>query len=125
MNAEIKGTIHSIGETKTFGESFTKREFVLFIPNEVNAEYPDYRKIALTKDRCSLLDNLKVGDEIKANVNLKGRLWTNPKGEVVCFNEDEAWRVEAVHDSRIEDNNQTIAPSNTPSAASDEDNLPF
>lgn len=118
MSFELTGKIHSIGQTKTFGESFTKREFVLFIPNEFNADYPDYRKIAVTKERCALLDGFNIGDEIRANINPKGRLWVNKDNQEVCFNEDEAWRIEKITGTV----SQSAPPEDTPPPG---DGLPF
>lgn len=120
MNFELTGKIHSIGETKTFGESFTKREFVLFIPNEFNADYPDYRKIVFTKDKCTLLDDLNINDEVRVNINLKGRLWINKENQEVCFNEDEAWKIE-----KLSGTMQQSAPPNNEPLVDDENNLPF
>lgn len=121
---EITGKIHSIGETKTFGESFTKREFVLYVENKTNPEWSDYLKLELIKDKCSLIDIMNIGDEIKCGINLKGRLWTNPKGEEVCFNTIEAWKID-----RLTGTMQQSAPQNIQNTSSQEpeehNDLPF
>ena len=36
-----------------------------------------------------------MGDELDVHFNLKGRKWTDPKGEVKYFNSLQAWRLEA------------------------------
>ena len=119
---EVTGKLHFKGETKTFGTSFNKREFVLYIENERNADWSDHIKLELTQDRCSLIDMMSVGDEIRASINLKGRLWTNPQGEEVCFNTIEAWKLE-----KLTGTVQQSAPPNfeeQPPAGENED-LPF
>ena len=46
---EVQGIIHSIEETKTFGNNgFTKREFVVKLSGEgENADYPNYVAVEL------------------------------------------------------------------------------
>lgn len=114
---KITGTIVEIYETATFGESkFKKREFVLEYAE--NPSYPEYIKLEVIQDKCDLLDKLTKGQKVDVNYNLKGRKWTNPKGEVVFFNTIQAWRVvESVepHDITPEfDANQAQADGNEP-----------
>ena len=47
----------------------------------------------VTQERCELLDNFAEGDEIQAFINIRGRSWTNPQGEVKYFNSLEAWKI--------------------------------
>ena len=37
-----------------------------------------------------------IGDEIKAQINVRGREWANPQGEIKYFNTLEAWKLEKV-----------------------------
>ena len=48
---EVQGIIHSIEETKTFGNNgFTKREFVVKLSGDgENADYPNYVALELIK----------------------------------------------------------------------------
>ncbi len=62
MNTEVKGTIKIINETKTFGASgFRKRETVV----TTDEQYPQSILIEFVQDKCDLLDNYKVGQEVK------------------------------------------------------------
>jgi len=91
---EIKGTIHSIGQTQVIGEKgFKKREFVITYAE--NPEYPEYRKLELIQDKCDLLDNFKAGQEVTCQSNLKGRLWVDPQGVEKCFNTDQVWKIDS------------------------------
>jgi len=45
------------------------------------------------QDKCDLLDAYNVGDNVKVDINLRGREWTNPQGEVVYFNTIQGWRI--------------------------------
>src|ERR1700741_1878083 len=72
-------------------EKFKKREFVI---TDNSSQYPQHISFQLTQDKCGLIDQYKVGDELKVHFNLRGREWTSPKGEVRYFNTLEAWRIE-------------------------------
>lgn len=95
---ETQGSIHSIGETKEFGQNgFTKREFVILLTGaDENPRYPNHVALELTKDKCALMDSYNIGDEIKVTFNLSGRLWAgNGQGEK-CFTSLQCWRVDSV-----------------------------
>lgn len=93
---ELQGFIHSIGETKSYGQNgFTKREFVVKLSGEgENPSYPNYVALEFTKDKCVLLDGYQLGDEVKLAFNLGGRLWIAPGKEEKCFVSLQAWRIE-------------------------------
>ncbi|HAB28632.1 MAG TPA: hypothetical protein DCE27_13740, partial [Xanthomarina gelatinilytica] len=38
----------------------------------------------------------QVGQQVKISINLRGREWTNPQGEVKYFNSIQGWRIEAL-----------------------------
>lgn len=94
---EVQGVVHSIDETKTYGQNgFTKREFVLKLTGEdENPSYPNYVALELIKDKCALMDQYQVGDELVVSFNLSGRLWTKPGNPERCFTSLQAWRVQA------------------------------
>ena len=98
---EAQGAIHSIGETKEYGNNgFTKREFVIKLTGEgENPTYPNYINLEIVKDKCALLDSYQVGAEINVHFNLQGRLWTGKGGVEKCFNSLQAWRLESLSDN--------------------------
>jgi hypothetical protein len=88
---EVTGKIKKIDETKTFGTSgFRKRELVI----TTDEQYPQMLMIEFVQDKCDLLDNFKLGDDIKVSINLRGREWINPEGEAKYFNSIQGWRIE-------------------------------
>ena len=95
---EAQGTIHSIGATTEYGQNgFTKREFVIQLTGEgENPAYPNYVALELIKDKCALMDQFQIGDEINVHFNLNGRLWNAPGKPEKCFTSLQAWRVQAV-----------------------------
>lgn len=88
---EISGVIKQIFDTQKVSDKFQKRDFVL--TTEGNTPYPQHVLFQVTQDKCSLLDKLETGDEVKVQFNLRGREWNGPKG-VQYFNTLEAWRLE-------------------------------
>ena len=126
---ETQGTIHSIGETKEYGQNgFTKREFVILLTGEdENPRYPNYVALELTKDKCALMDSFSMGDEIKVTFNLSGRLWAgNGQGEK-CFTSLQCWRIEALGANMTEQAYSQPAVQSTASGTLDSDfgDIPF
>ena len=88
---EVSGKIKKIDETKTYGTGgFRKRELVV----TTDEQYPQMLSIEFTQDKCELLDNYNVGEDVKVNINLRGREWINPEGEAKYFNSIQGWRIE-------------------------------
>src|SRR6185312_10985902 len=98
MAMEAIGRLHTIFETKQVSERFTKREFVVELAD--NPKYPQVVLFQLTGDRCSQLDDMKVGDQVRIEFSLRGREWRSPKGEVKYFNSLDVWKIEAAHAGR-------------------------
>lgn len=94
-DAKVRGFVHLIEETKTFGQKgFRKRLLVL---EQDNGRFPNYIPIDFTGDNCDSIDSLKVGDEIEVSYRLAGRRWQkDPQSEVKFFLNAEATGFKAV-----------------------------
>lgn len=122
---EVQGKIKVIGETQSFGSNgFRKREVVV----TTDEQYPQHISIEFLQDKTDLLDSFNVGQDVKININLRGREWTNPQGETKYFNSINGWRIEAVQagDSEM----PPVPPAEAFAPASDlnnedHDDLPF
>lgn len=88
---EIKGKLHLKYDTVKVSDKFQRREFVVVTAD--NPMYPQYIKCELTQEKCGIIDGFKSGDEVSVSINLKGREWVSPQGEVKYFTTVEAWRV--------------------------------
>lgn len=87
---ELKGILKVVGETKTFGgNGFQKREIVV----TTDEDYPQDILVEFVKDKCQILDNYAEGQQIVVGVNLRGREWTSPQGEVKYFNSIQGWKI--------------------------------
>ena len=101
---EITGNNKKIEETKTFGASgFRKRELVV----TTDEQYPQMLLVEFVQDKCDLLNNYNVGEDVKVSINLRGREWINPEGEAKYFNAIQGWRIEKLFS---EDENTDIPP---------------
>ena len=87
---ELQGTVKKVFETQTFASGFQKREMILL----TQEQYPQPISIEFLSDKINLLDNLHEGENIKVGINIRGREWTNPQGEVKYFNSITGWKIE-------------------------------
>ncbi|MBA10303.1 MAG: DUF3127 domain-containing protein [Flavobacteriaceae bacterium] len=124
---EVQGKIKLIGETQTFGSNgFRKREVVV----TTEEQYPQHIMIEFVQDKTDLLNTYQVGQQVKVSINLRGREWTNPQGEVKYFNSIQGWRIEALQQEAATDNMPPVPPMDAFEPAGelnkdDHDDLPF
>ncbi|MDB5288576.1 MAG: hypothetical protein JWR05_3525 [Mucilaginibacter sp.] len=117
---EIKGKVHEIGQTIQATETLTKRE--LIVEYIENPQYPEYLKFEVIQDRCAILDNTKVGDDVEVFFNLKGRPWTDKAGKKMYFNSLQLWKLNVLTGGS---SSPQYAPPANISSAPEEDDLPF
>lgn len=87
---QLEGKLKVIDETKDIGSSgFQKRDCVV----TTDEQYPQHILVQFVQDKCNLLSSFKVGDNVKIDINLKGREWVNPKGETIYFNTIQGWKI--------------------------------
>ena len=88
---EVSGKIKVLGDVKIFGDNgFRKREVVI----TTQEQYPQHLLIEFVQDRCELLDSFNIGENVKISINLRGREWENPQGDIKYFNSIHGWRIE-------------------------------
>ena len=123
---EVQGKIKLIGKTQEFGSNgFRKREVVVTTAEQ----YPQSIMVEFVQDKTDLLNNFSVGQDVKISINLRGREWTNPQGEVKYFNSIQGWRIENMTTSGSPDM-PPMPPEEVFQAADNinteaEDDLPF
>ena len=124
---EVQGKIKLIGETQTFGaKGFRNRELVV----TTDEQYPQHIMVEFVQDKTDLLDSYQVGQQVKVSINLRGREWTNPQGEVKYFNSIQGWRIEALQQETSSGDIPPIPPADAFEPAGDlneddHDDLPF
>lgn len=119
---QVQGTIKQVNETQEYGSNgFRKRELVI----TTDEQYPQHILIEFVQDKCDLLDNFKVGQNATVSINLRGREWTNPQGEVKYFNSIQGWRIEANQDGQGKVNEVAQQVNEAMPPATEDDDLPF
>ncbi len=87
---EVVGRVKMIDITKEVGSAgFKKRDIVV----TTDEQYPQAILVQFVQDKCDLLNNFQVNDNVKIDINLRGREWVNPQGETVYFNTIQGWRI--------------------------------
>lgn len=125
---ELQGTVKKLTEIQTFASGFQKREMIL----QTQEQYPQPISIEFLQDKIQLLDQVQEGDEVKVGINIRGREWTSPQGEVKYFNSIVGWRIEKSTANSAEPTQATPAakadstPQKDPFGTDEEeDDLPF
>mgnify|MGYP001954416899 CR=1 FL=1 len=124
---EVQGRIKMIGDTQTFGSNgFRKRELVV----TTEEQYPQHILVEFVQDKTDLLNSYQVGQQVKVNINLRGREWVNPQGETKYFNSIQGWRIEAIQNETANGDIPPIPPMDAFEPATDindddHDDLPF
>ncbi|MDB4262318.1 DUF3127 domain-containing protein, partial [Akkermansiaceae bacterium] len=66
---ELIGTLKVLEEPQTFASGFTKREFVIEVPD---GNYPQMVKFEAVRDKIDQLNNYSIGDELKVTFDIRG-----------------------------------------------------
>ncbi len=106
---EVTGRVKMIDQTKEVGSGgFKKRDIVV----TTDEQYPQHILVQFVQDKCDLLNNFQVGEQVKIDINLRGREWTNQQGETVYFNTIQGWRIGKLQ-AEASSNNASTPPMPT------------
>ena len=96
MAFEISGKVIDISPVNQVSDKFKKREFVIEKKEAGGAAvFIDYIKFQLVQDKCDLINESFLNEEIKIWFNLKGNKWERD-GKVNYFTNLDAWKIEKV-----------------------------
>lgn len=87
---EVIGKVKALFELQTFDSGFRKRELILTTAEQ----YPQHISIEFLQDKVDLLNEYKLGDDVRVYINLRGREWTNQEGVTRYFNSISGWKIE-------------------------------
>lgn len=124
---QLQGTIKKISDIQTFASGFQKNYLVLL----TEEQYPQSIQIDFLSDNLDLLNTFSVGDKVKVSINIRGKQWTSPQGEVKYFNSITGWRIEHLDTEQSPQSNgmPTASPQQAFATESvnveEEDDLPF
>jgi hypothetical protein len=96
MAFEISGKVIDISPVNQVSDKFKKREFVIEKKESGGtAVFIDYIKFQLIQDKCDLINESFLNEEIKIWFNLKGNKWERD-GKINYFTNLDAWKIEKV-----------------------------
>lgn len=126
MAFEISGKVIDILPVNQVSDKFRKREFVIERKESGGtALFIDYIKFQLLQDKCEIINESFLNEEVKVTFNIKGNRWER-EGKVNYFTNLDAWKIERT--SSIV-NNQGAAPQpkleDMPPDIDDLSDLPF
>lgn len=127
MAFEITGKVIDIAPVNQVSDKFRKREFVIEKKETGGAAvFIDYIKFQLVQDKCDLINESFINEEIKIWFNLKGNRWEKD-GKVNYFTNLDAWKIERVSAQGREQAPQQSRPTidEIPPEVDDLSDLPF
>ena len=126
MAFEITGKIIEVQPVNQVSDKFRKREFVIEKKETGgSALFIDYIKFQLVQDKCDLINESFLNEEVKIWFNLRGNKWERD-GRVNYFTNLDAWKIERISDNT---GSQNQSPTGTfedaPPDIDDLSDLPF
>lgn len=96
---EIKviGTIETIFDVQQISQTFRKRECVI----NTGGTYAQQILVQFTNDSCDLLDDVRFDDHVEIDINIRGKEWTGPNGEVKYFVTLQGWKLSIQNDMNV------------------------
>jgi len=96
MSFEITGRVVDVMPVNQVSDKFKKREFVIEKKDTGgSAVFIDYIKFQLVQDKCDLINESFLNEEVKISFNLRGNRWERD-GRVNYFTNLDAWKIERV-----------------------------
>jgi hypothetical protein len=86
---KVTGKIHFVGALRVVSEKFKSKDVVLL----TDEKFPQYISIQFTQDKTELITQNDVGQQVEVSINLRGREWKSPTGEIKYFNTIEGWQI--------------------------------
>jgi hypothetical protein len=106
MAFEITGKVIDISPVNQVSDKFKKREFVIEKKETGGAAvFIDYIKFQLIQDKCDLINESYLNEEIKIWFNVKGNKWERD-GKVNYFTNLDAWKIEKVSGQERDQNTE-------------------
>ncbi|MGB1039300.1 MAG: DUF3127 domain-containing protein [Flavobacteriales bacterium] len=121
---ELAGKVKVIFDKQTFGSGFEKREIVV----TTQEQYPQDIKFEVYKEKCAMLDNFAVNEDVNVHFNLRGNEYNGK-----YFVNLNAWKIDkgagtsAPQENVVPDNAAPLPTSESPfdSGSDGGDDLPF
>jgi hypothetical protein len=126
MSFEITGRVIDIMPVNQVSDKFRKREFVIEKKETGGtAVFVDYIKFQLIQDKCDLINESFLNEEVRVWFNLKGNKWERD-GRINYFTNLDAWRIEKASEADMDQNIQSSSTlEDIPPEIDELSDLPF
>lgn len=125
-DTKVRGVVHVVEETKTFGAKGFRKRLVVLEQND--GRFTNYIPVEFLRDNCESADDMSVGDEVEVSYKLSGRKWQkDPSAEVKYFLSAEALSFKVLSGSGSGGGGADAASANDAlaEASYDENDIPF
>ena len=89
--AEVIGKVYFKSEVELIGANQMQKQILVV---QTDAEYPQKLPIEFIKDKCDLLNNLQIGQQVKVSVNIRGNEYQDRNGVTRFGLSFQSWKVE-------------------------------
>ncbi len=126
MAFEITGKVIEVMPVNQVSDKFRKREFVIEKKETGGgAVFIDYIKFQLVQDKCDMINESFLHDEVKVWFNIRGNKWER-EGRINYFTNLDAWKIERAGSSGREPSvNKPGQAEDIPSENEELSDLPF
>ena len=125
MAFEITGKIIDISPVNQVSDKFKKREFIIEKKETGGtAVFIDYIKFQLIQDKCDLINESYLNEDVKIWFNLKGNKWERD-GKINYFTNLDAWKIEKSFQARDQNVSSHTTLEDIPPENDELSDLPF
>ena len=103
--SEVIGKIIVLNDTQVVGSDGTFRKRTLVI--ETDEQYKQTIPIDFVQDKCDILNNYAVGENVKVSINIRGNEY---QGKYFCS--IQGWRIEKIQEPHHSDHPTNMPPVN-------------
>ena len=82
IKMKVTGKIHFVGAIRKVSDKFKSKDVVIL----TDEKYPQYISIQFTQEKTELISQNNIGEQVEVSINLRGREWKSPTGEIKYFN---------------------------------------
>jgi hypothetical protein len=126
MAFEISGKVIDVSPVNQVSDKFKKREFVIEKKETGGtAVFVDYLKFQLIQDKCDIINESFMNEDVRIWFNLKGNKWERD-GKTSYFTNLDAWKIEKISSQATDaGNNPPPSFEDLPPEIDELSDLPF
>lgn len=88
---EIIGKVYFKSEVELIGANQMQKQILVI---ETDVQYPQKLPIEFIKDKCDLLNNLQIGQQVKVSVNIRGNEYQDRNGVTRFGLSFQGWKID-------------------------------